>query len=107
MQALVNGRLIKHVLTPFRAMAITFGGGALVLGLATPIAVAVQGPLHLSGGAAWMWLGGTCGVLIVVSNTLGVPKIGAAAFMSIFVSSQMSVAFVYDATGAFGFEQVT
>ena len=47
---------------------------------------------------------GLCGVFLVTSNVVGVPRIGAAGFSAIFVAAQLVTAFVYDSVGAFDFQ---
>lgn len=50
-----------------------------------------------------MWLGGAVGCTLVTCNVLGVPKLGAAGFTTLFLAGQLVTALLFDALGAFGF----
>ena len=106
-QAMVNATMAKHLRTPFRAVAFSFFMGAVVLALISGGVLAASGPLSgVRSGEAWMYTGGLCGAFFVTSNAIGIPRIGAAGYSAIFVASQLTTAFAYDAIGAFGFDVV-
>lgn len=103
-QACVNAIMQEHVLTPFRATVVSFSGGTLVLlTISVVLTYGAGQPLVLSSGRPWMWTGGLCGATIVTCNIVGVPTLGAAAFSTIFLASQLTAAFTFDCIGAFGF----
>jgi len=96
---------VKHVLSPFRAVCISFLVGACVLGTLSALFLKVQGEsLEMGAGEIWMWSGGLCGSILVTCNVYGIPILGAAAFSTVFLSTQLMTAFVYDSIGALGFE---
>lgn len=110
-QALLNGVMARHLGTPFRASAVSFAGGTLILGalaLATgSFGYRVQGgEVHLEASAPWMWTGGLCGALAITGNIIGVGHLGAAAYSALFVSTQLLAASFFDVVGAFGFKPV-
>jgi transporter family-2 protein len=116
LQACANHALKRHVRTAYRAATVSFAVGTLILGLvAAAVAAAASsgrgGPAapaaRWSDGAAWEYLGGVCGGLVVTANVLGVARFGAAGYMSCFVSAQLVVAFAYDFAGSFGFVRPT
>ena len=100
-QALLNGVATRHLGTPFRASALSFAGGTLVLGSISAVAALVADGPSGSGDAAratadfgsvepWMWTGGLCGALAITGNVIGVGQLGAASYSAIFVSTQVS-----------------
>lgn len=106
-QAAVNAVMQKHVLSPFRAVMVSFTGGVIVLTVISAVAVSVADePLKVGFGEPWMWLGGCCGAALVTCNVVGLPILGATAFTAIFLAAQLSVAAMYDMVGAFGFQPV-
>eukprot|EP01062_Namystynia_karyoxenos_P035626 TRINITY_DN26057_c0_g1_i1.p2 TRINITY_DN26057_c0_g1~~TRINITY_DN26057_c0_g1_i1.p2 ORF type:complete len:275 (+),score=63.12 TRINITY_DN26057_c0_g1_i1:451-1275(+) len=106
-QACVNAVMVRHVQTPFRAATISFAGGTIILLLLSVVVVsATTEPLETDSGEVWMWTGGICGATLVTANVIGVPRLGAAAYMAIFIASQLATAFVLDAVGAMGFKKV-
>ena len=91
-QALLNGVMTKHLGTPFRASAVSFAGGALVLGFLSLLNDASAfGEIDLSVISPWMWMGGLCGALAITGNIIGVAQLGAAAYSAIFVATQVCV----------------
>lgn len=103
-QACVNRAMQDYVLTPFRAVVISFAGGTLILFTLSIVLVASSGAIvEFRLGESWMWTGGLCGATLVTSNVVGVPAIGAAAYVTVFLASQLTTAFLFDIVGAFGF----
>jgi uncharacterized membrane protein YdcZ (DUF606 family) len=106
-QACVNAALKKYVLTPFRAVVVSFAGGFLTLFCASAFLEATsQQEFRVRHGEVWMWTGGVCGAIIVSCTVIGIPNIGAAAFSTVFLASQLTTAFVFDLIGAFGFKSI-
>jgi len=106
-QAAINAVMQQHLHTPYRAVVVSFAGGASLLALITGIVLGASGPLpYVATGEPWMWLGGLCGAFLVTSNVVGVPLIGAAAYSALFVSAQLTTAFLFDSFGAMNFAVV-
>mmetsp|Transcript_64343 Transcript_64343/g.119605 ORF Transcript_64343/g.119605 Transcript_64343/m.119605 type:complete len:384 (-) Transcript_64343:221-1372(-) len=104
-QAAVNRSMQEHVLTPFRAVVISFAGGVIILLAICLGEIVVAGKeVTIDAGEAWMWTGGMLGATLVTCNVVAVPILGAAAFVTIFLAAQLTTAFVYDTIGAFGFD---
>lgn len=104
LQACCNVAMGAHVKTPFRAVAMSFAVGASFLMLLSIISVAASGSMiEVQGGEWWMWCGGIVGCTLVTCNVLGVPKLGAGAFTTLFLAGQLVTALFYDSVGAFGF----
>ncbi|HEY9815732.1 MAG TPA: DMT family transporter, partial [Candidatus Obscuribacterales bacterium] len=86
-QACVNWELGNHVGTPFRAVAVNFGVGAVILWLAVLVETVSLGGDNLVDLSAqddsdyscewWFWTGGCFGALLIAAVTLGIPAIGA------------------------------
>ena len=90
-QALLNGVMTKHLGTPFRASAVSFAGGTLVLGSLSLATDASAFGIEFSAISPWMWAGGLCGALAITGNIIGVAQLGAAAYSAIFVATQVCV----------------
>jgi bacterial/archaeal transporter family-2 protein len=54
----------------------------------------------------WLWLGGVMSVFIVVAITVGPPRIGVTATISIVIAGNLLSAALIDRLGLFGVEQV-
>jgi len=103
----VNAVMKTHVLTPFRAVAVSFAGGALILfSISVFLEITQQQELRIQSGEIWMWTGGILGGTLVTCNVVGVSIIGAAAYTVISLASQLATAFVLDLIGAFGFTAI-
>jgi transporter family-2 protein len=114
-QSCVNFEMIHHVGTPYRAVVISFTGGVIAVWLLTGFSYLVsettrnQGAVfsHAADTPPWMWLGGgVLGATFITSAVIGLPSLGAVAFTGIFISTQLVVATIFDALGAFGFDPV-
>jgi len=104
-QACVNRVMQDYVLTPYRAVVVSFSGGAFILMVLSLLLSTISDePFEIASGEPWMWTGGLCGAAVVTTNVVGLPTIGAAAFMTVFLASQLTAAFVFDTLGAFDFE---
>ena len=105
-QAAVNRAMQEHVGTPFRAVTISMGGGTIALSVLGLCEAAVVGWPQLGRGEAWMFLGGSLGCVIVTCTVVGVPALGAAAFLALMIAAQLATALAYDLAGAFAFAPV-
>jgi transporter family-2 protein len=106
LQSVVVGAMQAHAKTPFRAVTTSFFVGSVTtLLISVALITAANEPLEINGGEPWMWTGGMLGASIVTCNVVGTPIIGAASYVTTFLTSQLIAAFVYDSLGAFGFEQ--
>lgn len=120
-QSCVNFELAQHVGTPFRAVVVNFATGALSVWFLTLISYL----LARSNGndtstiesflfytwppqiPLYEWLGGgMMGATLITCAVIGLPSLGAVAFTGIFISTQLLVATIFDATGAFGLDVV-
>lgn len=110
LQAALNNVLTRHLGTPFRAVVVSFFVGSAVLGVCSAAALATDpmpdpGPDAFSV-EAWIYTGGAAGAFVVTANVIGVPRLGAAAYVTLFVASQLCTALVFDSAGAFGFDEI-
>lgn len=113
-QSCANYEMTRHVGTPFRAVVINFFVGAIAVWALTGIQYIIMidkaEPLFVldtNNVPWWMWVGGgVLGSSLITSAVIGLPSLGAVAFTSIFISTQLVIATVLDATGAFTFDVV-
>lgn len=49
----------------------------------------------------WAWFGGIFAGYYLVASLIGIPKLGAAAVLSLVIAGQMVTALILDSTGAF------
>jgi transporter family-2 protein len=47
-------------------------------------------------GAWWAWLGGVCGAVALLSQPLAVPRLGAAMYIGLFVTSSVVLSVLFD-----------
>lgn len=99
----INSQLRNFVGSPLQAVFVSFITGTLLVGLA--LLVKREAPPLTKWAAMpwWMWLGGVCGLFIVSTNILVVPRLGAALLTSLAIAGQLATALVLDHYGAFGF----
>ena len=115
-QSCVNFVMTQHIGTPFRAVVVNFAMGAMSVWTLTSFSYLLS---HASSTEnfffyttppqipLWMWVGGgILGATFITSAVIGLPSLGAVAFTGIFISTQLVVASIFDATGAFGFHVV-
>ena len=55
----------------------------------------------------WAWFGGVCAIFYLVASLIAIPKIGAAAVISLVIAGQMVAALILDSTGGFGVTQIS
>ena len=56
--------------------------------------------------AAWMWLGGLMGAIVVLTITYAGPRIGPTATVAVFLVGQFAAAVVVDRYGLFGLDRI-
>jgi bacterial/archaeal transporter family-2 protein len=99
----INSQLRAFLASPLQAVFVSFAVGTAVVALAL---VAKREPPPMAKWASmpwWMWLGGLCGLFIVSTNIIVVPRLGAALLTSLAIAGQLTTALVLDHYGAFGF----
>ncbi len=100
LQALVNARLGGYIGGPIWASLVSFGVGFIAL--AAYLAVMRPQMPVLSGFSsvpAWAFTGGMLGAFFVATSTLVVPKLGAAAMVSIIIAGQLIGSLILDHFG--------
>lgn len=106
--ACVNTVLTQYVGTSFRALVLHYCGGTFLIScLAIANVWMTEQQFEVTGGEPWMWTGGLFGLVFVACNLFGLPMLGAGAFTTLLVASQLSTAFCLDLVGAFGFPVIS
>ena len=102
-QALINTRLGGAAGNPFVAAMISFAVGftslAIVLTLRTTESGRWEG---LRAAPWWAYVGGMLGAFFIVATIYGVPRVGAALWLSAAVLGQVTFSLVADHFGFFG-----
>lgn len=100
LQALINARLGAGMNGPVWAATISFAVGTIGL-LGYVLVQRVPLPTAAQAGAVpgWAWLGGLLGAFYVAAATTTVPKLGAAAMISLVVLGQMTASLALDHFG--------
>ena len=102
-QALINTRLGTAAGNPFVAAMISFAVGftslAVVQVLRTTATVQMDA---LRAAPWWAYLGGMLGAFFIVATIYGVPRVGAALWLSAAVLGQVTFSLVADHFGFFG-----
>ncbi|WP_068718727.1 DMT family transporter [Vibrio tritonius] len=100
-QAAVNSRLSVTVGSqPLIAACISFGIGALCLGVASLAFANWQGTaVNLVHQASWKWLGGVIGAAFVFTSIFLAPKIGITNVMFLFIIGQLATGLCIDTWG--------
>jgi transporter family-2 protein len=106
-QSACNGALEKAIDRP-----VTVGVISLSIGIATLLAGGVMlGQLGLpSGGKTlqipwWAWLGGACGAVALLSQPIAAPRLGAAIYIGLFITSSSVLSVLFDHFGWLGFPE--
>lgn len=95
------GRTTLGVTLLFNSVVVTLG--SLILFLVTGGIRSVAG----LGGVPWSHtIGGLCGLVIIASTTLAVPRIGTATALALMVLGQGSMALIIDHLGLFGMRTI-
>ncbi len=100
LQALINARRGETMNGPVWAATISFVVGTI--GLFAYLLVQRTPWPNLAQAATvpvWAWLGGLFGALYVVAATTTVPKLGAAAMISLVILGQMTASLLLDQFG--------
>ena len=100
LQALINARLGASMNGPIWAATISFTVGTL--GLVSYLLVKRTPFPSLAQAAsvpAWAWVGGLLGAFYVAAATTTVPKLGAAAMISLVILGQMTASLLLDQFG--------
>ena len=99
LQALINARLGIAVGGPVWAATISFFVGScglavfqLIRGASPPGAAALSSPW-------WLWVGGLLGAYYVAAATFTVPKLGAAALVTLVILGQLVASVLLDHYG--------
>lgn len=103
-QSPVNATLSRHA-GHLQATTISFGGGALCLGLLMLI-IGTGDLSKIADVQWWQLLGGTYGIYIVLVITYGIPRLGAALTSTILTLGNLITAAVLDTFGLMGLPKV-
>jgi len=102
-QALVNTRLGTVAGSPTVAAMISFAVGLVSLAIVLMFQPAGTVKLHqLSAAPWWAFVGGSLGAFFIVVTMYGLPRVGAAAWLSAAVLGQLSYSLIADHFGFFG-----
>jgi bacterial/archaeal transporter family-2 protein len=103
LQALINARLGQWTTGALMASFVSFLVGSLVLALAVAV-TRTPWPSWQQASAlpAWSWAGGVIGATFVLTATVLVPRIGAAALISLAVFGQLLGSLLLDHFGVLG-----
>ncbi len=100
LQALINARLGGSMNGPIWAATISFAVGTIgLLGFLLLQRAPFPSPAQAASVPAWAWLGGLLGAFYVAAATTTVPKLGAAALISLVILGQMTASLLLDHFG--------
>src|SRR4051812_22340833 len=101
-QALINTRL-GTIAGPWVAAVVSFAVGLTSLLCVLIVQPAGTVRLHdLTKAPVWAFLGGTLGAFFIIATIYGVPRVGAAVWLSAAVLGQVTLSLVADHFGFFG-----
>jgi transporter family-2 protein len=105
LQSGINSQLGVLVEHPARGALVSFSVGFIVL-LAYSFAIRKPWPplSKLAKAPWWIWTGGLYGTVIVATAIILAPRLGAAVFMSLMITGQMTASMIFDHFGSVGFE---
>lgn len=102
-QAPMNAEAGRRLMSPALAAMLSL---SVSMALVAVAAMATVRTLPTAGNFAgapwWMWVGGVCGALFLVSSQLIVPRIGTVMFLLAVIFGQMVGALIADGFGLFG-----
>jgi transporter family-2 protein len=101
-QAPVNARLRLMVGSPWLAAAVSFAVGTVILVVLAAAAPGRDGVARLGGGPWWAYLGGACGVVMVLATLSASPRLGVTPTFVAVVAGQVALAALIDRFGWFG-----
>jgi bacterial/archaeal transporter family-2 protein len=100
LQALINARLGQATTGGLFASAASFViGTAVMLVLVAAMRPALPTLEQATKLPAWLWFGGALGAAYVLVATLAIPRLGAAAMISLVVFGQMTGSILLDHFG--------
>ncbi|WP_149193655.1 DMT family transporter [Luteimonas suaedae] len=100
LQALINARLGHATEGPLFASFVSFLVGTLALGAALLVMrTSLPNAQTVTSQPSWVWLGGLIGALYVLSATVLVPRLGAAALICLIVFGQVAGSLLFDHFG--------
>jgi transporter family-2 protein len=106
MQQVVNADLRTALGSAAWAGFVSHLGGTLcMLALTMVLREALPSPLAAGQSHWWAWSGGLFGAIYITVSILLVPRLGAAAFVTLLVASQMLSSVIVDHYGLFGLAQ--
>jgi transporter family-2 protein len=102
-QANVNASLRMALQSAAWAAFISYFGGTIVMAI---VLVVYREPWLrwnlIAQSAWWSWTGGLFGAIYVVISIVLLPRVGAAAVVSLIVAGQMLASLLFDHFGLFG-----
>lgn len=100
LQALINARSSAMLGSPFWPTVINFTGGTLIIIAIALVTRASVPTAEQFARIPWYgWLPGTLGLIFVAQAAYSIPKLGAAAMMSVLVAGQLIGSLVFDRLG--------
>jgi bacterial/archaeal transporter family-2 protein len=106
LQAAMNATVGAQTSGPIFATAVNFSVG--ITGLVIVMS-ALRVPLPSAGQLQavpwWAWLGGLCGVMMVMSTLMAAPKLGAALTFAAVIAGQVGIALLCDTFGWLNYPQ--
>lgn len=109
LQFVLNALLARHAgSTPVWATLVSLTVSlTCIAGLLLALRQAPPAPQALRSVPLLYWLGGIGGAIFVASSTFAIPRIGAAACVSLALCGQLAMSAALDHFGAFGLPQQT
>ncbi|MEZ0470312.1 DMT family transporter [Luteimonas salinilitoris] len=100
LQALINARLGHATEGALFASFVSFLVGTLALGAALLVTrTSLPNAQTVASQPSWIWLGGLIGAMYVLSATVLVPRLGAAALICLIVFGQVAGSLLFDHFG--------
>lgn len=107
-QASANAESRRLIRSPYLVAAINFVVSIAVLlviivavwhNLSLPLAEVATHPL-------WIWVGGCCGPVVIMTNSICIPKLGSARQMMLTSTAQVLTGLMVDQLGLFGQQHI-
>ncbi len=109
LQTSVNAKLGQSIRSAYVSTVISFFG-AVILTAAVFLATAKGAGIPFAEIARepfWIWLGGLCGVVLVIISIVSLPKLGSTETMVMYVLGQIFAGLGIDSLGLFKSEQIS
>jgi bacterial/archaeal transporter family-2 protein len=106
-QSGANGEMGRVLGNPFGVVLLSLSISlvfTLVAGLFTRNGD-TSGFSHLTQAPWWAWVGGFCGPVVLLSQPLAAPRLGAAVYIGITVTASAIASIMLDHFGLLGFHQ--